>query len=263
MTSEQGTTRAARDLYSHIRHAGDDRRVRPCQRVSARNENGLRHTRYGLRQRQTSRQGNGPTDLDGKPLPGTEGPPVEWPIHTALHGARADALAVAHLHTPYATLFAIAKRDFEPVTLQGAIFSDGVPLYPEAQLITNPERGDALLKSIGNNRAAAVARPRHRRRRQSLPEVLFASLVLEDDAKKTMQAAALGESATSARMNAKLSAPRSPSSAAPSALGTIFVAWNRSGISKPPPGEANCFRRTGKIPFKTFKIPLVQPPKSV
>lgn len=41
-----------------------------------------------------------PTDLDGKPLEGKNGPPVEWPIHTALHSARADALAVAHLHTP-------------------------------------------------------------------------------------------------------------------------------------------------------------------
>jgi ribulose-5-phosphate 4-epimerase/fuculose-1-phosphate aldolase len=34
-----------------------------------------------------------PTDLQGKPISGTEGPPVEWPIHTTLHGARADALA--------------------------------------------------------------------------------------------------------------------------------------------------------------------------
>src|SRR5574341_1372525 len=76
------------------------------------------------------------TDLTGKPLEGKEGPPVEWPIHTALHAARADALAVAHLHTPHATLFAIAKRKFQPVKLQGAIFSDGVPLYPEASAST-------------------------------------------------------------------------------------------------------------------------------
>jgi hypothetical protein len=35
------------------------------------------------------------TDLSGKTLEGKEGPPVEWPIHTALHGARADALAAS------------------------------------------------------------------------------------------------------------------------------------------------------------------------
>ena len=101
--------------------------------------------------------------LDGKQRRGTEGPPVEWPIHTALHGARSDAVAVAHLHTPYATLFSIAKREFKPVTLQGAIFSDGVPLYPEAQLITTPARGEALLKIDRRQARRAAARPRHRR----------------------------------------------------------------------------------------------------
>ncbi|HXV83248.1 MAG TPA: class II aldolase/adducin family protein, partial [Candidatus Binatia bacterium] len=137
-----------------------------------------------------------PTDLDGKPLEGEIGPPVEWPIHTALHGDRPDALAVAHLHTPFATLFAIAKREFRPVTLQGAIFSDGVPLYPEAQLITNPERGNALLKVIGNKRAALLRGHGIVVAGQNLQEVLYTALVLEDDTKKTLQAASLGEVGT-------------------------------------------------------------------
>jgi len=136
------------------------------------------------------------TDLDGKPLEGREGPPVEWPIHTALHGARADAVAVAHLHTPYATLFSIAKREFQPVTLQGAIFSEGVPLYPQAQLITTPARGSSLLKVIGDKRAVLLRGHGIVAAGQNLQEVLFASLVLEDDAKKTMQAATLGEVGT-------------------------------------------------------------------
>jgi L-fuculose-phosphate aldolase len=137
-----------------------------------------------------------PTDLEGKPISGTEGPPVEWPIHTALHGARADALAVAHLHTPHATLFAIAKREFRPVTLQGAIFNQGVPLYPEAQLITNPQRGSALLKVIGKHRAALLRGHGIVVVGQNLQEVLYTALVLEDDTKKTLQAATLGEVGT-------------------------------------------------------------------
>jgi ribulose-5-phosphate 4-epimerase/fuculose-1-phosphate aldolase len=143
------------------------------------------------------------TDLTGKPLAGKEGPPVEWPIHTALHGARADALAVAHLHTPFATLFAIAKRKFQPVTLQGAIFSDGVPLYPEAQLITNPQRGDALLKVIADKRAVLLRGHGIVVVGQNLQEVLYCSLVLEDDAKKTLQAASLGEVGTISQEDCK------------------------------------------------------------
>lgn len=136
------------------------------------------------------------TDLSGKPLAGKEGPPVEWPIHTALHGARADALAVAHLHTPHATLFAIAKREFRPVTLQGAIFADGVPLYPEAQLITTPERGASLLKVIGQKRAVLLRAHGIVVAGMNLQEVLYTCLVLEDDAKKTLQAATLGDVGT-------------------------------------------------------------------
>ncbi|MDH3445564.1 MAG: class II aldolase/adducin family protein [Deltaproteobacteria bacterium] len=131
-------------------------------------------------------------DLTGKPIDRTMPPPVEWPIHTALHAARVDALAVAHLHTPYATLFAIARREFHPVTLQGTIFGEGVPLYKEAHLVTTPQRGDALLMTIGDHRAVLMRGHGVVVAGKSLPEVLFASLILEDDAKKTMQAAALG-----------------------------------------------------------------------
>jgi len=93
-------------------------------------------------------------------------------------------------------LFAIAKREFRPVTLQGAIFNDGVPLYPEAQLITNPERGNALLKVIRDKRAALLRGHGIVVVGLNLQEVLFSALVLEDDSKKYMQAAALGEVGT-------------------------------------------------------------------
>jgi ribulose-5-phosphate 4-epimerase/fuculose-1-phosphate aldolase len=131
------------------------------------------------------------TDLDGR-SEGNGRPPVEWPIHTALHAHRKDALAVAHLHPPHATLFAIAKRKFRPVTLQGAIFSAGVPLYNEAHLITTPERGRRLMKVIGDKRAALLRGHGAVVIGTNLQEVLYASLVLEDDAKKSIQAAGLG-----------------------------------------------------------------------
>ena len=137
-----------------------------------------------------------PTDLDGRALDGKQQAPVEWPIHTALHATREDALAVAHLHTPYATLFTIAKRKFHPVTLQGAIFSGGVPLYSEAHLITTPARGQRLAKVIGDKRAALLRGHGIVVVGRNLAEVLYASLVLEDDAKKSVQAAALGELGT-------------------------------------------------------------------
>ncbi len=135
-------------------------------------------------------------DLDGRLLEGTGQLPIEWPIHTSLHGARSDALAVAHLHSPYATLFAIARREFRPVTLQGALFADGVPLYAEANLVKTTAQGRRLTQLIGNKRAALLRGHGVVVIGRDLEELLFASLVLEDDSRKAMQSAALGEVGT-------------------------------------------------------------------
>jgi ribulose-5-phosphate 4-epimerase/fuculose-1-phosphate aldolase len=58
-------------------------------------------------------------DLEGRVLEGSARLSLEWPIHTTLHAARSDAGSVFHLHSPYATAYAIADREFRPVTLQG------------------------------------------------------------------------------------------------------------------------------------------------
>lgn len=132
-------------------------------------------------------------DLSGKVLEGGRRLPAEWPIHTVLHGKRADALAIAHLHAPYATLFAIAKREFRPVTLQGSMFGGGLPLYTEPRLVTTVEQGKSLAETIGDRPAAflrghgivVVAR--------DVEQMLYASLILEDEARKWVEASAIGE----------------------------------------------------------------------
>jgi ribulose-5-phosphate 4-epimerase/fuculose-1-phosphate aldolase len=133
--------------------------------------------------------------LDGNAVDGGR-PPLEWPIHTAIHAARADALAIAHLHPPYATLFSISKRDYRPITMHSGLFGKGIATYGEAHLITSVERGETLKQVIGDKRAAfqrghgitVVAR--------DVPELLHTTLALENDALKTLQAAALGEVGT-------------------------------------------------------------------
>jgi ribulose-5-phosphate 4-epimerase/fuculose-1-phosphate aldolase len=133
-----------------------------------------------------------PADLDGKPLEGKMGPPREWPIHMALHAARPDAIAIAHLHPPYATLFAIATREYKPLTMHSSIFAGGVPIYREAHLITTPERGTKLLKVIGDKRAAFMRAHGITVVGRNLQELLHATLALENDALKTLQAEAMG-----------------------------------------------------------------------
>jgi len=132
-------------------------------------------------------------DLAGKIVDGKGRLPIEWPIHTTLHGARADAVSIAHLHSPYATLYAIAKREFRPVTLQGTLFADGVPLYTQPQLIKEIPQGNRLVELIGSKRGALLRGHGVVVIGKSIEETVYASLILEDDSRKAMQAAALGE----------------------------------------------------------------------
>lgn len=131
-------------------------------------------------------------DLDGNVLEAGGRLAAEWPIHTVLHGTRSDALAVAHLHAPYATLFSICERPFRPVTLQGSIFDGEMPLYTEPQLVRNVAQGKSLARVLGDRPAllmrghgiVVVAR--------DVEQMLFCALVLEDEARKQVETATLG-----------------------------------------------------------------------
>ena len=131
-------------------------------------------------------------DLDGKLLSGDGRLPAEWPIHTILHGLRDDALAVAHLHAPYATLFSISERPFRPVTLQGSIFNEEVPLYSEPRLVRTVADGQALARVIGDRPAVFMRGHGLVIVARDIEQMLYCSLVLEDEARKSVEAAALG-----------------------------------------------------------------------
>jgi ribulose-5-phosphate 4-epimerase/fuculose-1-phosphate aldolase len=174
--------------------------------------------------------------LDGKAMDGKR-PPLEWPIHTAIHAARADALAIAHLHPPYATLFSITKREYKPVTMHSGLFGKGIAVYREAHLITSTDRGERLKQALGDKRAAfqrghgitIVAR--------NIQEMLHITLALENDALKTLQASSLGELATlSAEEMAALEKEITLEMVAPRTwnyFSTIEARWDRQPGSGP------------------------------
>jgi ribulose-5-phosphate 4-epimerase/fuculose-1-phosphate aldolase len=132
-------------------------------------------------------------ELDGRVLEGTSHVPIEWPIHAALHATRADALAVAHLHAHYSTLFAIARRELRPVTLQAMMFGAGLPLWTEPRLVTMLEQGHRLAGLIGGQRGALLRGHGLALAAHDVPEMLYAALTLEDNCRKAVEAATLGE----------------------------------------------------------------------
>ncbi len=125
-------------------------------------------------------------DLAGKLLDGRHTIPREWPIHTELHQARPDALAVAHCHAHESTLFAIAQRELRPVTMSGAIFADGVPVYPRVEFIDTVAAGRRVVEAIGDRLALLLRCHGTVSVGTSIEAMLHTAFILEDNARKLL-----------------------------------------------------------------------------
>ena len=95
-------------------------------------------------------------DLGGKLLEGHDEPPSETPIHTCAYRARDDVMAVAHLHSHHAVLLGMSGVDFAPVCNDGVLFASGVPVFPHSWNIGTDERGEALARTLGKQRACLM-----------------------------------------------------------------------------------------------------------
>jgi L-fuculose-phosphate aldolase len=132
-------------------------------------------------------------DLDGKLIEGENEPPSEYHIHTRIYCARPDVLSVAHLHPQYATVFSIAGQPLLPVFILGSIFPrTGIPLFDDPDLIRSRERGDAVARALGAERAVLLRAHGAVTTGESIESCFVASIWLEENAKKQLWAATLG-----------------------------------------------------------------------
>src|SRR6185295_158498 len=92
-------------------------------------------------------------DLDGTKVEGPYELHSEVFIHTEIMKARPDVNCVVHSHPPYATAFGALRQRLRPVSHEGSIFYDGLPLFDyTTQLIRTPELGVEVAKSLGQCR---------------------------------------------------------------------------------------------------------------
>jgi len=94
-------------------------------------------------------------DGEGPGLGGEHAAPNETAIHGEIYKHRPEVHAVVHAHPPYALLCGITGLEFRPVF--GAfdpsalnIALKGVPVYPRAITVTNPELAADMLKVMGD-----------------------------------------------------------------------------------------------------------------
>jgi ribulose-5-phosphate 4-epimerase/fuculose-1-phosphate aldolase len=132
-------------------------------------------------------------DLDGnsighdKPLPG------EAPIHFDIMKARPDVGAVAHFHVHHATSFGMCDTPLKPTYFLASIFRSGVPVHPDSRLISNSERGAAMVKTLGKNRAIILKAHGIVVVGKTVEDMTAATYILEDNARRAFISATLGK----------------------------------------------------------------------
>jgi len=154
-------------------------------------------------------------DLDGG-QPGEDVKlPGELPIHLETYKARPDVGAVAHFHCLHATSFSMSEHDLRPTYFLASIFRDGVPVHPDARLILNRERGAAMAKTLGSHRALLLRAHGIVVTGADVEEMTAGVFILEDNARRTAIAAAMGGldtlgDAEMAEIEAEIFATRGP-----------------------------------------------------
>jgi len=91
-------------------------------------------------------------DFDGRVLETVSGRrlPSEFPIHGEIYRARADVMAVAHIHSENAIAFALAKgAPLLAMRCDAFCWARGVPVHGDPTRIQSAEQGRALAQTMG------------------------------------------------------------------------------------------------------------------
>ena len=94
-------------------------------------------------------------DFEGNVLEGKHPEPMgEFHVYTAVFRSRKDVQCVAHCHPPYANILAAAGHSIVPISRDGCLFYDGVPIYERYPLyVGTREMGEEVTRKLGNKRA--------------------------------------------------------------------------------------------------------------
>jgi len=130
-------------------------------------------------------------DAAGKHVGGPYHPPLEWPIHTAVHAARPDLDSVAHLHPEWSTIFAVSKRPLEPVRWTMARLR--ITYFEVPSLITNPDLGEQLRASLGDAEAVLMRWHGSTVVGKTIEEMFHRAYSIEENARLLWQASVMGD----------------------------------------------------------------------
>jgi len=140
-------------------------------------------------------------DLDGEPQT-----PTDWrlygerPLHGEIYRARPDVMAICHMHSPAIVAFAISGVQIEPVFHLGAVIGPRVPFWDaraefgDTDLrVATKAQGASLARALGDDWSVVLRRHGAACAGRSIPEMVFRSVNLRDNADLQYRAHTLGK----------------------------------------------------------------------
>ena len=133
-------------------------------------------------------------DLDGKKVEGKYERHSEVFIHTEIYRARPDVNCVVHTHPPYAIAFGSLRQPLRPVSHEGSIFHEGLPLFDKTTaLIRTAELGVEVAKALGKCRGVLMKNHGSTVVSESIQVATLYAIFLEKACRIQLLASASGE----------------------------------------------------------------------
>ena len=132
-------------------------------------------------------------DAEGNRLAGPYPPPWETPIHTVIHAAQPELASIGHLHAHWCTVWSVVDRPLDIVLNYATLLGGPVPVYENVYWITTPALGQQLCEALGQAPAVLMRSHGITVVGNTLDEMFYNAMVLEDNARVLWEASALGQ----------------------------------------------------------------------
>ncbi len=131
-------------------------------------------------------------DMDGKPIDGTDVPPMEFHIHAEIYRERSDVQSVVHTHPLYSTLFTMAGKNILPVIMQAAVLGD-IQYFDKTASINTKLLGESLASALGTHRVCVLRSHGAVIAAGGVMEAFVLGCYLEETAERQFLASQLGD----------------------------------------------------------------------
>lgn len=132
-------------------------------------------------------------DLAGRTLAGGLKPSSDIGNHAAIYRRRDDVSAIVHTHSPYATVFAVLRREIPALLVEAAGYLGGAVPVMEYLPPASPELGERAAQGLGPHRAVLLPNHGVIAVGDSADSALNAAFLVEQSARVAYLASLLGE----------------------------------------------------------------------